>query len=92
MGPCYAPLAAHLAGQPGPFCERTLGELDALLAPGGLPPTARRSRRWWRSARAHRHARDGWLAAGWRVADADLRAGIVTFIRVPAGRAGRGGA
>ena len=88
MGRRYASLSTHLAGQPGPFCERTLGELAALLGPAGLPDAARRSRRWWYNDCAHGQAREGWLAAGWRVADADLRAGIVTFVR----DAGCGGA
>jgi hypothetical protein len=81
MGGRLAPLAAHLAHHGGPVCERTLGEIAALLGPAGLPDAARRSRRWWYNDGAHGQARDGWLAAGWRVADADLRAGIVTLVR-----------
>ena len=66
----YLPLADYLAEHLGSYCEVPFATVAALLGQASLPPSAFRSTRWWHNDRAHPQARDGWLAAGWRVADA----------------------
>jgi hypothetical protein len=77
----YAALAAHLAAQPGPYWEVTLAEIAAVLGLDRLPEVAYRRGHWWHNVHEHRQAREGWLATGWRVADVDRAAGVVTFVQ-----------
>ena len=59
----------------------TLAEVAAIVGMARLSASAYRSPRWWHNNPEHPQARDGWLAAGWRVADADLAGEVVTFVR-----------
>ena len=74
-------IPVNLAGLPGPICECALAEVAAIVGQPRLPDAAYHRRRWWYNNPDHNQARDGWLAAGWRVADADLAAALVTFVR-----------
>jgi hypothetical protein len=77
----YVPLADHLAAQYGPDSRLTFAEVAALLGPAGLPPAAYRPGHWWHNDWHQRHARDGWLRAGWRVATVDYAGEMVRFVR-----------
>ena len=59
-------------------------EFEAVeqLVVGGLPPSARDHRAWWSNSRSHTHAKNGWLAAGWRSAGVDMKAKKLIFERV----------
>ena len=80
----YTPLGDHLQADGRPSVTMT----DAMLSPlvGGLPAAAWRYREWWANETAentsHVQCRDGWRAAGYRVAAVDLAAKTVTFTRV----------
>src|SRR4051794_30073679 len=60
----------------------TLDEVNAVVQ-GGLPAAARRNPAWWGNEPGPRagHVR-AWLAAGLRVAEADLAAGKIRWQRV----------
>ena len=78
MPSVYQPLGAYLARQPGPAHTLTFREIEVRLG-RPLPPSASGRRNWWNNHHAHAHAHYGWLAAGWRVASADLVRQRVTF-------------
>ena len=46
-----------------------------------LPVSAFKYRAWWANDTSHTHARNGWLAAGYRVRYVDLGRGIVEFVK-----------
>ena len=48
---------------------------------GKLPHSARHHRAWWTNNRDHTHARNGWLAAGWKTSRVDMEAKELTFVR-----------
>ena len=78
----YRPLAAALAAQASDCVQFTFVDIEALLGTG-LPPSARRLRYWWGSRRLPSPQIRAWRNAGWRVADVDLDAEQVTFVRHP---------
>ena len=53
-------------------------ELSAVV-PGGLPASAYRRATWWSNEPRHAQCLDGWDAAGYRVAQVDLSARVVTL-------------
>jgi hypothetical protein len=77
----YAPLGAHLAGQPGPACALTFAAVATVVGLARLPDAAYRRGQWWQNNAGYPQARDGWLAAGWRVAAVDHAGEMVTFVR-----------
>ena len=83
MASKYELLSAHLRASPGTPLQMKFSEVEALV--GALPPSARKHREWWSNNDSHTHARNGWLAAGWKTARVDMDAEQLTFTRVEAG-------
>ena len=84
MASKYDELARHLSQQQGATHTMTFSDVANTIGQARLPDSAYRLREWWsnESARAsHTQARNGWLAAGWRVETVDARAQTVTFRR-----------
>ncbi|MDQ2655442.1 MAG: hypothetical protein M3Z20_20625 [Chloroflexota bacterium] len=75
----YEPLAVHLGKQGADEITMTFAEVEALV--GKLPQSAHEYRQWWENSTSQVEAKDGWLAAGWKVAGVDQSNGIVTFRR-----------
>ena len=50
---------------------------------GGMPPSAYVHRPWWANTESHVQSKDGWLAAGWRIAHVDMYGQEATLIREP---------
>ena len=79
----YDPLVAYLVGLAVDEVRLTFPEIERIVA-APLPPSARRSSFWTKSARSLT-ARP-WQRAGWRVARRELHQSepAVTFVRVAA--------
>jgi hypothetical protein len=56
-------------------------EVEGVVGP--LPASARNHREWWSNNDSHTHARNGWLAAGWKTKNVDMAAQQLTFMRGP---------
>jgi hypothetical protein len=83
----YIRLAAYLAAEPE-GTDRLKLSVRALEAIVGEPlPAASRFPSWWRNDATKAHAR-AWLTAGWRLAEVDLRRGVLVFERSARHRAG----
>jgi hypothetical protein len=78
----YDGLAELLRRQLGEQVTLTFEQVaDAI--PGGLPPSACRSRQWWANEPGGRHVQaKAWCGAGWHVSYVDLAGRIVTFSQV----------
>ncbi len=79
----YLRLASYLQGQDSRHdaVQLTLERIEQIIdAP--LPASAREHRSWWANDSSSHVQSRHWLSAGWRVATADLAAGVVTFVRV----------
>lgn len=78
----YAPLANHLRTQPSNIdrFQKTFVEVEYVLGTK-LPDSAREHRSWWANDSVGHSQSQQWLAAGWRVADVNINAEIVTFSR-----------
>lgn len=75
----YAPLREYLSKQPE--AEVTLGFSDISRIIGtDLPESAFNHRPWWANDGTHVQAQ-AWMRVGWRVAEANLSRGVVTFAR-----------
>jgi hypothetical protein len=81
----FAPLTQHLSALQGDTWTASFTALGTLL--GAPLPKAARRRQWWSGGglRSSPQAR-AWRAAGWRVGEANLEAGQVTFVRGGKGR------
>lgn len=77
-GARYLPLTEHLAKAKGKRVELAFDEVDELLG-APLPGSARKYRTFWANSATPQGR--AWEAAGWRVAEADLEAGKVVFVR-----------
>jgi hypothetical protein len=80
MAKRYEPLREFLARQGGNSLRMKFKQIDQIV--GGLPPSAWTHRPWWSNSPNWTHARNGWLAAGWKTADVDMQARELTFERV----------
>jgi len=76
----YDALAAYLSKIPGDSIQMTFDEIESVV--GELPQTARTYRAWWSNNVNFTHARNGWLAAGWKTARVGMDGRRLTFIRV----------
>lgn len=76
----YIRLAAFFAAQPSGLerLELSVAAVESIVGES-LPPAARYPS-WWRNDAGKAHAR-AWLTAGWRLAEADLRQGRLSFER-----------
>ena len=79
MASRYHGLARHLAAQPGPAHTMTFAAVAAAIYGRALPRSAYAWRSFWINSPKQTQARNGWLAAGWRVAAVDLARQTVTF-------------
>ncbi len=78
LGSRYEQLADFLAAQASDAARLNFAQIEAVLRQP-LPRSAH-LRQWWRNGRAMRAP----LATiGWQVVGVDIRAGTVTFARVP---------
>lgn len=77
----YEILADHLRESPGTSLQMKFSEIEAVV--GSLPDSARKYRAWWSNNASHTHARQGWLAAGWKTKNVDMAAQRLTFMRGP---------
>ena len=80
MAKRYEPLRAFLAKQGGDSLRVKFKQIDQIV--GGLPQSAWNHRPWWSNSPNWTHARNGWLAAGWKTADVDMQAQELTFERI----------
>lgn len=74
----YEPLAERLRQEANERVELTFEEIGSLV--GGLPTSARKFSQWWENTSHHSQAK-AWLAAGYRVEEADRSQGLVRFVR-----------
>jgi len=77
----YEVLAGHLRDSPGTSLQMKFSEVEGVVGP--LPASARKHREWWSNNDSHTHARNGWLAAGWKTKNVDMAAQQLTFMRGP---------
>lgn len=75
----YEALSAHLRGTPGTSVQMRFSDVESVVGP--LPDSARKHREWWSNNNSHTHARNGWLAAGWKTKNVDMMAEQLTFMR-----------
>ena len=75
----YEPLATYLATVSADEITMRFAEVEAIV--GKLPRSAYDYRQWWENSTSQVEAKDGWLAAGWKVASVDQANGNVTFRR-----------
>ena len=75
----YDALAEHLRKLPGPAVEMTFADVEKVV--GELPMAARTYRAWWSNNNSFTHARNGWLAAGWKTAKVSMENRRLTFVR-----------
>lgn len=80
----YEPLREFLAKQEGRTLRMRFKQIDQIV--GGLPASAWTHRPWWSNSPNWTHARNGWLAAGWKTADVDMKSQELTFERIARGR------
>ena len=84
MADQYAPLGDYLTRQAAAGLRQVVlpfAQLEVAILGHPLPPSARRSRHWWRNNGAQSHAWHGWLRAGWFVGAVSLATETVTFTR-----------
>jgi len=80
----YTLLKSHLLRSGKPYVTLTFTQIEEILG-DSLPNSAYVHRAWWANDETHTHARNGWLAAGYRVKRVDLGHRTVTFIKTGAG-------
>jgi len=76
----YDPLRIFLEQQNKPYIRLSFKDVERIIG-SKLPASAYIHRAWWANDRTHTHARNGWLAAGYKVRYVNLKKGIVEFIR-----------
>ena len=77
----YEALSVVLRESPGTSLQMKFSEVEGVVGP--LPASARKHREWWSNNDSHTHARNGWLAAGWKTKNVDMVAQLLTFMRGP---------
>jgi len=80
----YDPLRDYLSDYKGNELTRTFKEIDNIIAPKALPPSAYNLRQFWQNSYSHRRRHvqaTAWHNAGWKVSKVDLQQQIVTFCR-----------
>jgi hypothetical protein len=80
MASKYDVISRHLQASRAATLQMKFSEIAALV--GELPASAREHREGWSNNESHTHARNGWLAAGWKTAKVDMAAQLLTFVRV----------
>ncbi len=83
----YDPLRDYLSEYKGNELTRTFKEIDNIIAPKALPPSAYNLRQVWQNSYSHRRRHvqaAAWQNAGWKVSKVDLQRQIVTFCRMSA--------
>jgi hypothetical protein len=85
----YEVLSAYLLERPGPSVQMKFSDVEGVV--GALPASARKHREWWSNNESHTHARNGWLAAGWKTKNVDMIAQQLTFMRGPSAMRGLNG-
>lgn len=75
----YDALRLHLEGATDSEVSISFDEVADLV--GGLPSSALNHRAWWANDVTHVHGR-AWMSVGWQVADVNLGARRVRFVRV----------
>jgi len=81
MASKYDVLAEYLRRQPGPALKLTFNEVERIV--GQLPAAAMTYRAWWSNNAGHTHARNGWLAAGWKTSRVSMDNRTLDFVRAP---------
>ena len=76
----YDPLRAFLEQQDKPYIRLSFRDIERIIG-SKLPASAYTHRAWWANDRTHTHARNGWLAAGYRVGYVDLEKRVAEFIK-----------
>jgi len=76
----YDPLRIFLERQDKPYVRLSFMDVERIIG-SKLPASAYTYRAWWANDRTHTHARNGWLAAGYKVRYVDLEKMIVEFIK-----------
>ena len=76
----YSPLGKFLKASGRERIEMPFKDIERILG-STLPHSARVHRAWWANHAGHIQARDGWLAAGYRVEHVDLEGRVVCFVR-----------
>jgi DNA-binding XRE family transcriptional regulator len=79
-GSKYHGLFEHLRRRAEPTVTLTFREIEAMLA-GPLPASARAGRAFWSNRTGTGLQASAWLDAGFRVAEVDLDAATVAFVR-----------
>ncbi len=77
----YSKLRDYLLNIPENRITITFTEIENILE-SKLPDSARTCREWWGNDTHHTQARNGWLAAGWRVISVDFGKETVEFSRI----------
>jgi 5-methylcytosine-specific restriction enzyme B len=81
----YDALADRLREQAGEEITLTMDQIDEIV--DGLPPMARRDRRFWINTWSGTNVQArGWMPVDWRVDEVDLDQGLVRFIRTSSDR------
>ena len=80
----YALLKNYLLTSGKPYVTLTFERVEEIIG-DSLPHSAYVHRAWWSNNEAHTSARNGWLAAGYRVRHVDLERRTVTFVKEGAG-------
>ena len=90
----YDLLRIFLERQDKPYVRLSFRDIERIIG-SRLPASAYVHRAWWANDRTHTHARNGWIAAGYRVKYVDMDKEVVEFIKEGAppveSREGRGG-
>jgi len=76
----YSPLGKFLRASGRERIEMSFKDIERILG-FTLPHSARVHKVWWANHAGHTQARDGWLAAGYRVEHVDLERRVVCFVR-----------
>ena len=79
----YSPLAKHLSKEKNNGIKRiarTFEEIEHIIQ-SSLPHHSEiKHRAWWANDKTHVQAKDGWLAAGYKVEAINLKKEVVVFI------------
>ena len=76
----YSPLKEFLKQRNRRSVRLSFEDIERIIG-FKLPTSAYIYRAWWANDSTHTHARNGWLAAGYRVRFVDLKERVVEFVR-----------
>jgi hypothetical protein len=79
----YTTLGEFLLARIEDRVSLSFSDIESILS-FPLPKSARKFRTWWANDATHSHAKNGWLAYGWRVMEVNLNNQIIQFRRVAA--------